>query len=388
MLYHRGIVFSRLARRERQVLLALLAVRTERSVLDETGLDWAALVQAAERGKLLPMLAQRASVEGARVPDAALQARLRDALLESAVYKTRLFAELARAVGVLDAAGIGHVVLKGAALLLRHYPAGQVRHTVDLDLLVDPARFAEAVQRLEAAGYTLAPHAHRRMPDGRSYAEASSARPHAHAPLKGPSGVNVDLHHRVPVSGYAAQGGFRGWHARAVAVELHGARLRCASPADLAVHLCEHFALQNFAEPTEAPRLLADLRALYSEAPPWAQLAEGPRAQRLAVALCRRLYEAAFATEVASPLAELWQRLAVADPAVVAVPGLVSHLRGHAHRIGSDLRYRPRYALATWLPSRAYLAERYGVDPRSPRIYALYVSRLWTAAAGPFLSRG
>jgi hypothetical protein len=266
-----------------------------------------------------------------------------------------------------------------------------VRHTVDIDLIVEPVQLDPAVRCLEAAGYTLAPRAHVRMPVGRSYAEASSARPHAHAPLQGPSGVNLDLHHRLPLSGYPARGGFRGLHQRAVPATLHGVALRCASPADLAVHLCEHFAVQNFADLREVPRLLADLRALYPEGPPWAELAhvgEAPSRQRFAVALTRWLYEAAFEPDAGGrAFGELWQRLALADPALAAAPRMASHLWGHAHRIGSDLYYRPRYALATWLPSRAYLADRYGVDPRSPRIYSLYVSRLWTAAAAPFLSR-
>jgi hypothetical protein len=51
--------------------------------------------------------------------------------------------------------------------------------------------------------------------------------------------------------------------------------------------------------------------------------------------------------------------------------------------MASDLVHRPGYAARRLWPTRAYLAQRYGLDPDSLQVYPLYLSRLWDAALKP-----
>ena len=375
---------------ERRLLLSVLDVRaaTEPVATQPDDLDWFSLVEVATEAKILPTLAQRVLLEPSMLPDPGLGELLRDSVHEAAVYNTRILAELSRTVSILDRVGIEHVVLKGAVLLCRHYPRIEMRHTVDFDLLIDPQRFDEALCLLQQTGYKLAPEAMRLAPDGRTVAEAWAPNEHAHAPLKGPSGANVDLHHRVPTAAYSASGGFAGWRARARAQQVHGVTLWMCATDDLVLHLCEHFAIQHMAEPTDVPRLLCDLRAIFADEPPWSRLSTGPWKQEVAVSLARHLYDAAFDGAAAGDaLGRLLRRVAVADPGITPLLSEISNLRGHATRVPFDILNRPRYALRTWLPTRSYMAEHYRIDLRSPKMISHYLSRLLLAPIRPLWPR-
>ncbi|MDD9933404.1 MAG: nucleotidyltransferase family protein [Myxococcales bacterium] len=367
---------------EQRFLLSVLDVHAPVRA-PEGALDWAAIMRVASECKVLPLLADRALAGCEERLEPAVADRLRESLHETAVYNTRLRGELSRAVSVLSSAAVDHVVLKGAVLMHSHYPRPVMRHAVDFDLVIDPERFHTGLDALRAAGFADAEPAPAMGPDGEALAASPRTVAHACAPLRGPSGVNVDLHHRVPAAGFE-RGGFRGWHARARSVEISGVPVRMCDPQDLAVHLCEHFALQNYGDPQDAPRLLADLRALFPECPAWEQLSDGPARQRVAVAVARRLFDAAFGPEPSrDPMAGLLRRVATGDPSVRVPLAQISNLRGHARRIYLDLLHRPGYALRTWFPTRVYLGQRYGVDPSSARIYPLYLTRLMRAAFKP-----
>jgi hypothetical protein len=373
---------------ERQLLLSVLDVHGPCPVAEIERVDWPVLIRAAGAAKLLPTLAARTLPVASAIPDAEARATLRASLEQTTVHNTRTLAELARATGILRAAGIASVAMKGAALLTRHYPRPGMRYTYDFDLLVEPERIDEAVTRLRAAGYGDSSNGPRLGVDGRPIAETARWRRHATSPLTAPSGVHVDLHHAVPTSGFAAGGGFRGWLARAEPVQVQGEAVSICGADDLAVHLCEHFALQHSANPVNTPRLLCDLRAVFPGEVPWPRLLAGPGAQRAAVAVARALYEAAFVRKGArDPLTRILQRLAVSDPALMPVFAQISNVREHAATLFNDLTDSEGPALRRWFPARAYMAQRYGVEPRSRRIYGLYATRLWTAALRPFVRR-
>jgi hypothetical protein len=190
------------------------------------------------------------------------------------------------------------------------------------------------------------------------------------------------LHHRIPASFYEAAGGFRGLLARAQPVALHGVIAPMCSARDLALHLCEHFAFQHHADPADAPKLLCDLRAMFPAGPPWAELQAGAVRQRASVALARLLYEAAFA-RAGGPFADALRRVAASDPPAAKLLAELSHLRGHLSRLAYNVAQRPGYALRTVFPTRAYMAQHHRIDPSSPRIYALYTSRLFTTLLRP-----
>ncbi len=368
---------------ERRVLLAALDVRVTAPMSSTGELDWATVIEVARAGKVLALLAHRAAIDHVAL-DGALHEQVREALHESAVYNTRLLAELAQCVRVLDHAGIEHVALKGAALMSRHYPMLALREVVDLDLLIDPAHFEAGLAALRAAGFGDADHTAAKTFDGHTYADALNA-PHWHAsaPLVGAGGVQIDLHRRMPTTAYEARGGFRGVHERSERIDVHGVSVRVGHPIDLALHACEHYALQNHGDPANAPRLMCDLRVLFPEQPRWSVLEQGPRGQRIAVAIAKRLYDAAFADAARiDPWTILLQRVAIGDPSIATWLAELSQLGGYLARFSADLIERPAFALRKVAPSRSYMAEHYGLDPRSPRIYPLYVKRLAQALIG------
>jgi hypothetical protein len=108
----------------------------------------------------------------------------------------------------------------------------------------------------------------------------------------------------------------------------------------------------------------------------------------MAISIARWLYDAAFVRRgERDATTRLLQRLAVSDPALTPVFAQISNLREHASTLYRDLTEQPRFVVHRWFPKRAYMAQRYGVDPRSRRLYGLYMTRLWTAALRPFVRR-
>lgn len=369
---------------ERRLLLQCLDLRGRLPDVDSRSLDWRGLLAVARAAKVLPTLASR--VLGARLE---LEDEVREALRESlettAIRNTRLLAELARLSTLLSAERIAHVALKGAVLMARCYESPALRHAVDLDLLVDPARFQRALTLLRANGYTEPSYTQTLSFDGRSWSRALDA-PHLHAatPLQSPSGVMIDLHRRVPVTSFESQGGFAGWHRRARRVVVHGVEVPTSGDDDLARHLCEHFALQNHGDPLEAARLLCDLRASFAAEPPWERLAAGSLRARAAVLVVRALYEAAFHRSSSLPAyVRHLQRVAIADSAFTPWLAELSALGTYAARFAADLVHRPAFAAAKLVPASAYMAERYGFAPSSRRRHALYARRLAVLVVPP-----
>lgn len=347
--------------------------------------DWDAVLPVARDAKLLPALAHRVLVGAAADAEGATAGLLRGSLEENAALNRRLLADLARVSEVLQRAAIEHVVLKGAVTIARDYPHPALRQAGDVDLLVDPERVEDAVTALHGAGCVDAPHTRRLAPDGRIEAVAQPPGTHGWIPLETPSGTHVDLHRRVPVSGFTATGGFRGWRERSEPITVEDVTVAACHRHDLAVHLCERFAWQEFGDPFEIPRLLADLRAVFRGGPPWDALTPGTRRGELALRVVRALHDAAFAAdEPIDARTRLLRGLAIADPAVTPLFAEAANLRGQLTRVLFDLVHRPGYALRTWFPTRAYLAQRYGLDPSSPKVYPHYVRRLVVAALKPW----
>ena len=117
--------------------------------------DWPALVWLAGEQSITPALAPALQRWGLL---RALPADLRDYLLATAAMNRarnrQLLAELEQVAGVLNAAGLRPLALKGAANLLAglHEDPAE-RLLVDLDLLLPPDRLEAGVAALRAAGW-------------------------------------------------------------------------------------------------------------------------------------------------------------------------------------------------------------------------------------------
>jgi hypothetical protein len=159
-------------------------------------------VLRARPGAAVPVLAGRGPADAARLVQLARQhgveawlagcAPLTEpAWTELAGQRPRFLAAQARNLAAVrefgelaDRAGVRWVVLKGPALAHSVYPRPDLRHYVDLDLLVAPADFRRVLAELEAAGYQLV---------DRNWPLLAREQP-GELRLRSPRGVLLDLH--------------------------------------------------------------------------------------------------------------------------------------------------------------------------------------------------
>ncbi|MEN3357058.1 MAG: hypothetical protein V7637_1040 [Mycobacteriales bacterium] len=175
----------------------------------------------------------------------------------------RALADLRLVDQALTAAGVGYLVLKGPVLAGLVYRRPDLRSYVDIDLLVAPADFADALAALESAGCTVFERNWQLARD-RLLGELR---------LFTPSGMVLDLHWHV-IADRSIRSAFRidlaVIRARARSVRLAGRDVRTLDPADTIVHLALHAALAG------GQRLiwLKDLEQalLAPDAPQWTEL--------------------------------------------------------------------------------------------------------------------
>lgn len=113
-----------------------------------------AFIELAERAMVWPLIAYRLEAAGrlAEWP-AAMAARALEARREALLLEAIRWREDARVLTVLADAGISPLLLKGAALARRLYPAPYLRPRVDTDLLVRDEDLPRVGAVLSAAGY-------------------------------------------------------------------------------------------------------------------------------------------------------------------------------------------------------------------------------------------
>ena len=144
--YHRGVLPSALA-------AALRGVPALPIGLDDPARQQH-FVESASAHRVRPLLAWalRRSGELHRWPTA-IRERLIEAARAEAVLEIARRHELCRLMPAFDAAGIGVLAIKGAALAYEVYPEPWLRPREDTDLLVRPTDAARAGDVLTASGY-------------------------------------------------------------------------------------------------------------------------------------------------------------------------------------------------------------------------------------------
>lgn len=213
---------------EQQCLVQLLAGE----------LDWPALLAAAERHYIEPLLARHLlGLEARSVPSQA-----RSVLLDR---QRALAMECLQLVGVqqqlveqvLAPRGVRHAFAKGAALAQAYYgdPAG--RRCRDIDVLLDAQRIGEVGEALAAMGFEVANAAwssfrQRRLDSFSRYCSALE--------MRSPRGVLVELHRSIDATGCIFDSGELLERATLTAGARYPWRSLC--PADMFVYLCYHHA--------------------------------------------------------------------------------------------------------------------------------------------------
>ena len=179
-------------------------------------------------------------------------------------------ATLARLASALDAASCPWIVFKGPAVAKLGYPRPGLRSYHDVDALVAPERFSDALDALGAAGFLLADR------NWGLVEETGAGQLH----LELPGAAPVDLHWHVLFTKelrerFAVPTGELLERSRPV--DLGGVAARTLDPCDTLLHLCLHAALEG------GDRLcwLKDVDLVARHDPPdWDELVKARPAQR------------------------------------------------------------------------------------------------------------
>jgi hypothetical protein len=202
------------------------------------GLDWAALLDAAEAQDLLPALARLVAAVPAPGVPAAARARLAAAAAAARARHLVMTAELGRVLRRCRAEGLAVLVLKGPALAETIYPEPTLRPFADLDLLVRPADRLRMDALLRDLG-------HCRLADEHSW-DFDIAFDGATL-YEAPAGVRVDLHWRLltdPRFACAPAEPQAVWE-RAAPLAVAGEPALGLGREDLVLHLAAHLAVHH-----------------------------------------------------------------------------------------------------------------------------------------------
>lgn len=149
----------------------------------------------------------------------------------------RLEAQVVRTAELLDAAGIGWRLTKGAALAHSDYPDPSVRTFGDVDLVVYPGDWAAAFHLLSANGYRReAPT----LPGGYDDRYGKGAT------LTTADGLEVDLHRRFAIGRFGVTARMEAVFGSSGAIELAGRVIPVLDPAGRLLHACFHAVLGGF----------------------------------------------------------------------------------------------------------------------------------------------
>jgi len=119
----------------------------------------------AQRQRVVPLLYHLATVPDATL-DPAQTRELRTIQGDAMVWAVRLEHKLLETAEVFDDHAVPYAVLKGLATAHLDYPLPEWRQFGDIDVLVAPDRFADAIRVLEGRGWSQAyalPRGHRRF---------------------------------------------------------------------------------------------------------------------------------------------------------------------------------------------------------------------------------
>jgi hypothetical protein len=290
--------------------------------------------------------------------------------------------ELLRVHGILEAAGIPHVFLKGTYLAYCVYPHPALRPLRDLDILIPPERLMDARAALIAGGLSTVDR-YERVPES-----VKDAAPHLPPLLAG--NVSVELHKRIFHLKRDADAGpdlteDPGFWERCVTGTVAGTPIEAPSPTDQMLHIIVHGVYDH--QLANGPLLLSDVALLVAAGGvDWGRLDE--LAQRTGrergVALARALVQRYWAqpdNETGNSADGATVPLDVLDTAAMLL------LREHDSRQdalllerlrnATSLLARARILFGAICPPRTIMASVYPVDEHSPWLWLWYPAWWW-----------
>ncbi len=334
---------------------------------------WPQLRGAAEHHRVLPLVA-RQLLERADVPRAVaaeLKAEARRAVIAEAVRE----GELRLLLDALEAASVGALLFKGAALAYTCYERPELRPRTDTDLLVDEAGRARADAVLRALGYTTAGQF---SGDLVAYQEAYVRRRHDVA-------VHVvDLHWRIAnPQPFGEILTYEEAAKEAVAIPALGAGARALSPVHALIVACAHRVAHH--GPDSRLIWFVDIARLAGGLPQsdWIRFVDLAVSRRIA-AVCRDGLGQAVA--LCGARVPGWVEPALTARADEHEPtaGFLK-ARPHVAVVAQDLAALPTWTSRARLvrqhafPPAAYMRDTYAPESHLP-LALLYLTRAWKGA--------
>jgi hypothetical protein len=211
---------------ELDTCIAIVRSYVERNDVDppRVDLDWRVCLQWIVAHRLVTICAP--AIERSEAPDDVRDECVR--LARDVKRRTALlYLELPRLCSRLEAGGCRPLVLKGGGLGQTVYQGSGDRFMTDLDILVDRGRLERALEALGDCGYRLVETS--RHP--RFY-----ERHHFHRILRGPTGINVEVHWDVSRPADYFRFDLEGLRERARSLTMDGISIRLPEPADQLLH--------------------------------------------------------------------------------------------------------------------------------------------------------
>jgi hypothetical protein len=207
-------------------------------------LDWAHLLDTVRHERITGLLV-RAILDGALSTTSEQAEEALRAHRASMATALALEATLVQTGTLFEKAGIDYRVLKGTGVAHLDYPDPALRSFGDVDLLVGPSQFDDAVEALVGVGHR------RKFPEprpgfDRRYGKGSC--------LVSPGGHEIDLHRTLAMGPYGVQVDLDDLWRRSSTFELAGRRFGALGSEERFLHACFHAALGD------NPPRLASLR--------------------------------------------------------------------------------------------------------------------------------
>jgi hypothetical protein len=275
--------------------------------------------------------------------------------LDACLRVLRLEQRLLEVTGVLEAAGIETVVLKGSAHAHLVYPDPAVRSFVDLDLLVRSEQLERALAVLQSAT-----NATRLVPEFR---RGYDRRYQKSVTLRTADGIELDVHRNLMFGTFAFRITLDELFDRAVPLTLGGRELRALSPEHRIMHSCYHTCFDD-----RGPR--------FGSARDLAQMLTGPYDADVLLDVARRwssevallrgidLCRVMLGLELTGPLVDA---LADHEPSRAELRAIECNTAPDQHHTDRVLASRPfidgplekaRFLVSSALPSREFVTHR------------------------------
>lgn len=365
----------------------LIALLEGRAVAVETfrEADWRRIIELAQMQRVAPLFYARLKARGITMPPQAAE-RLRKIHLACAKRNLSVFQDLGDILRAFQAANIPVIPLKGACLAETVYGNIALRPMGDLDVLVEPANLAKALDVLRALGYVAA----------HPFEIETERMLRHHMPrLFKRDGLSLELHWTIvdpPCTNRFHKDDLDQVWARATPVKIAGVQVQMLSSMDLLWHLCLHASVQHRFDGTNLRNYwdIALVIQKYGEAIDWTQFTACVRqwgisnGVRLALQLTEEWTDAVVPSQVLAALetapldAETmdWVRRKI-------LSGSSRPLKNEVARYAGKTRTADKLSVLrdVLVPSRVSMATKYHVPADSWRIFLHYPIRfkdLWT----------